>query len=142
MKTASVDKLWIPFLSKFSNNSTFLTLDLMTKGLLSSEHHNKQILKLVSVIFYQIFIFLPNDSPSKTVKNVFCFIKKVFLFSRDLNFCAFLPSFQHFRGLKGQMEKEEFLMSWTDLHKFVDVIFGIIQIALYCIIKISKMIHN
>ena len=57
MKTASVDKLWILSLSKFSSNSTFLTLDLMAKGLLSSEHDNKQILKLVSAIFYQILFF-------------------------------------------------------------------------------------
>ena len=27
-------------------------------------------LKFVLAIFYQIFIFLPNDSPSKTAKNV------------------------------------------------------------------------
>ena len=33
-------------------------------------------LKLVSAIFYEIFIFSPNDSPSKTIKNVFYFIKK------------------------------------------------------------------
>ena len=31
-------------------------------------------LKIVSAIFYQIFIFSSNDSPSKTVKNVFYFI--------------------------------------------------------------------
>ena len=31
-------------------------------------------LKLVSAIFYQIFIFSPNDCPSKTQKNVFYFI--------------------------------------------------------------------
>ena len=31
-------------------------------------------LNLVSAIFYQIFIFSPNDSPSKTMKNVFYFI--------------------------------------------------------------------
>ena len=31
-------------------------------------------IKLVSAIFYQNFIFSPNDSPSKTVKNVFYFI--------------------------------------------------------------------
>ena len=31
-------------------------------------------LKLVSAIFYQIFIFSPNDSPLKTMKNVFFFI--------------------------------------------------------------------
>ena len=28
-------------------------------------------LKLVSAIFYKIFIFSPNDSPSKTMKNVY-----------------------------------------------------------------------
>ena len=32
-----------------------------------------QNLKLVSAIFYQIFIFSPNDSPLKTMKNA-CFI--------------------------------------------------------------------
>ena len=31
-------------------------------------------LKLVSAVFYQIFIFSSNDSPSKTLKNVFYFI--------------------------------------------------------------------
>ena len=31
-------------------------------------------LKLVPAIFYQIFIFTPNDSPLKPMKNVFCFI--------------------------------------------------------------------
>ena len=34
----------------------------------------KTSLKLVSAIFYQILIFSPNDSPSKTAKNVFYFI--------------------------------------------------------------------
>ena len=32
-------------------------------------------LKLVSAIFYQIFIFSPTDSPLKTMKNVFYFIQ-------------------------------------------------------------------
>ena len=31
-------------------------------------------LKLISAIFYQILIFSPNDSPSKTMKNVFYLI--------------------------------------------------------------------
>ena len=31
-------------------------------------------LKLVSAIFYQFFIFSPNDNPPKTMKNVFYFI--------------------------------------------------------------------
>ena len=33
-------------------------------------------LKLVSAIFYQIFIFSSSDRPSKTMKNVFYFISK------------------------------------------------------------------
>ena len=32
--------------------------------------HKSEILKLVSAIFYQFFIFLPNDRPSKTMKNL------------------------------------------------------------------------
>ena len=40
-------------------------------------------LKFVSTIFYQIFNFSPNDSPSKTIKNVFCFIKKA-LFALEI----------------------------------------------------------
>ena len=34
------------------------------------------ILKACVSYFYQIFIFSPNDSPSKTIKNVFYFIEK------------------------------------------------------------------
>ena len=33
-----------------------------------------KVLKLVTAIFYQIFIFSANDSPLKTIKNVFYFI--------------------------------------------------------------------
>ena len=33
-------------------------------------------LKFVSAIFYQIFVFPLNDSPSKTMKRVFYFITK------------------------------------------------------------------
>ena len=36
----------------------------------------KEILKLVPGTFHQVFIFSPNDSPSKTIKNVFYFIEK------------------------------------------------------------------
>ena len=41
---------------------------------LGDKSHQKQILKLASAIFYQIFIFAPNDSPSKTMENAFYFI--------------------------------------------------------------------
>ena len=36
----------------------------------------KEILKLVPGTFHQVFIFSPNDSPSKTIKKVFYFIEK------------------------------------------------------------------
>ena len=32
------------------------------------------VFKLMSAIFYQIFVFSPNDSHLKTMKNVFCLI--------------------------------------------------------------------
>ena len=67
---------------------------------------NPNYLKLVSVIFYHIFIFLPNDSPSKTAKNIFISSKKLFLFLRYSNFCNFFPSFPHFLDSKEQMELE------------------------------------
>ena len=41
-------------------------------------------LKLVSGIFYQFFIFLPNDSPLKTMKYVFLFHLKSSFRSQDI----------------------------------------------------------
>ena len=34
------------------------------------------LLKLVCTVFYQMFIFSSNDSPSKTIKNVFYFMEE------------------------------------------------------------------
>ena len=62
------------------------------------------ILKLVSAIFYQIFFFLPNNSPSKAMKNVFYFIKKFFSFSRYSNSPNFPPSFPHIPDSKRKIE--------------------------------------
>ena len=39
----------------------------------------KYILKLVSAFFYQVFVFPPNDSPSKTMKSVFYFVFYFFI---------------------------------------------------------------
>ena len=39
-----------------------------------AHHRNVASFKLVSTIFYEIFIFSPNGSPSKTMKNVFYFV--------------------------------------------------------------------
>ena len=59
--------------------------------------------------FYQIFIFSPNDSPSKTMKNVFLFRIKSSFCSQDIQF--FSRSFSHFPDPKGQMELKKFMMS-------------------------------
>ena len=44
------------------------------RSIISLLRHEQMCLKLVSAIFYQIFIFSPNHSPLKTVQNVFYFI--------------------------------------------------------------------
>ena len=49
------------------------------------------MLKLLSAIFYQIFIFSPNDSLSKTMKNVFYFIKKTLFVLEIFNFFEIFP---------------------------------------------------
>ena len=61
--------------------------------------------KLVSVIFYEIFIFSQNDSPLQTMKNVIL-SKKLFSFSRYSNFYDFFLSFPHFPDPKGQVDVE------------------------------------
>ena len=57
---------------QFDATSHGLGVCLMQKK--SPIYYSSRSLKLVSAIFYQIFIFSPNDSPSKTMKNVFYFI--------------------------------------------------------------------
>ena len=47
-------------------------------------------LKLASIIFYQNFIFSPNDSPSKTVKCFLFHLKISFRF-RDIQIFVFFP---------------------------------------------------
>ena len=45
-----------------------------------------KILKLVSAIFYQIYIFLQNDSPLKNYEKCFLFNSKSSFRSRDIQF--------------------------------------------------------
>ena len=57
--------------------------------------HNSS--KLVSAIFYQIFIFSSNERPSKTMQNVFLFHLKSFFCSWDIQtFVIFSLLFQNF----------------------------------------------
>ena len=64
------------------------------------------MLKLVSTIFYQSFVFPQSDSTSKTMKCFLFYQKKSFLFSLYSNFCNFFPCFPHFPDTKGQLEVE------------------------------------
>ena len=58
-------------------------------------------LKLVSTIFYQIFIFSQNDSPLKTMTDVFLFHLKSSSPSRDIQiFVIFSFPFDIFQILK------------------------------------------
>ena len=70
----------------------------------------KPYLKLVSAIFYQIFIkflFLHQMIPlQKLWKMFFISSQKLFSFSRYSIFCNFSPSFPNFPDSKGQMEVE------------------------------------
>ena len=49
------------------------------------------LLKLGSAIFYEIFIFSPNDSPSKTIEIVFYFIEKALFVLEIFKFLQFFP---------------------------------------------------
>ena len=59
------------------------------------------LLKLVSAIFYQIFIFSSNDKPSQTMKNVFYF--NSYFHSQDIQiFVTFSLPFDTFQTEKGE----------------------------------------
>ena len=69
----------------------------------SQDMKQNTLLKLLSTIFYQMFIFSSSDRPSKTMKNVFHFILKALLV---LEIFIFFASFPHCPDPKGQMEVE------------------------------------
>ena len=59
---------------------------------------------LVSAILYQVFIFPPNDSPSKTIKNAFYFfLKALFVLEifTSLYFFCFLSTLSRLKGTNG-----------------------------------------
>ena len=81
----------------------------MFEHLVQQEIHQLQnTLKLVSAIFYQIFIFSPNDSPSKTEKCFLFHLKSSFR-SRDIQiFVIFSHPFHTF-----QIQKDKW--KWNNL---------------------------
>ena len=66
---------------------------------------DRKILK-ARAIYYQIFVFSPNENLSKTTKNVFYFIKKALFVLEIFNFLYFFPFFPHFPDSKRQMKLE------------------------------------
>ena len=62
------------------------------------------ISKLVSAIFYHIFVFSPNDSLSKTMNNVFFFQLKS-SHSWDIQIFV-IVSLPNFSDSKGQMDEQ------------------------------------
>ena len=69
-------------------------------------------LKLMSAIFYQIFIFHQMIALQKLWKMLFISSKKLFSFLRYLNFCiSFFPSFFPVSQIK-LFSKKEVLLRW------------------------------
>ena len=64
------------------------------------------LLKFMSAIFYQIFIFHEMAGHQKLRKMFFTSSKKLFSLSRISGFCSFSPSFPHVPDSKEQMELE------------------------------------
>ena len=57
------------------------------------------VLKPASAIFYQIFVFPPNDSTSKTIKMIFISLKKLFFSQYIQNLFPSFPDSPHSKGL-------------------------------------------
>ena len=89
----------------------------------------KDSLKLVSAIFYQIFISSPNDSPSKTEKCFLFHLKSSFR-SRDIQIFVIFPlsTLYRFKRTNGSGIIYDVLIA---LYKFAGVTFGITQEPLY-----------
>ena len=56
------------------------------------------------VHFFHIFVFSPNDSPSKIIKKVFDFIKKAIFVLKIFKFLYFFLLFQYIQIQKDKWE--------------------------------------
>ena len=90
----------------FQNKSVHEQVLIFNKTLLNLFQIKLLLLKLVSAIFYQIFILSSNYRPSITIKNVFYFIEKVLFVLEIFKFLYFFPSFPQFTDSKVQMKVE------------------------------------
>ena len=79
--------------TKWSNTLKQFVSKLPTNCLSLFDHFEGLVLKACVRYFHQIFIFSPNSSPSKTMKNAFYFIWKALFVLEIFNFLYFCPSF-------------------------------------------------
>ena len=119
--------VWLPLLGEILNNISIAIIckpscDIMNfskRAFKMNQKHFSSFLKLLSAIFYQIFIFSLNDSPSKTKKNVFYSIQRALFLLKILKFLLifFLP-FHTFQIQKG-------IWKWNNLwcHKLACINF-------------------
>ena len=63
-------------MTQYNSVNVKLSSFQLEKLKISNKKRNWCNLKFVSAIFFETFIFSPNDSASKTIKNVFYFIEK------------------------------------------------------------------
>ena len=63
-------------MTQYNSLNVKLSSSQLNKLMSAIKNGTDVILELVSAIFYEIFIFSPNDSPSNIMKNVFYFIQK------------------------------------------------------------------
>ena len=78
--------LYTSFIISLQQFSLLLNLFLQKNVVFS------MIFKACVRYYHQIFIFPPNDSPSKTMKNAFYFIKKALFVLKIIKFLYFRPS--------------------------------------------------
>ena len=79
----------------FADDTNLLCLSNSIKKLnklVNAELKHLVLIKTCVCYFYQIFIFSPNDSHSKTTKNAFYFIKKARFVLKIIKFLYFCPS--------------------------------------------------
>ena len=71
-----------------------------------SKHNNHPRVKLESTIFYQFFIFSPNDSPFKNYEKYFLFHLKSSFRSRDIQIFVIFPFLSRLSRFKRTRELE------------------------------------
>ena len=81
----------------FADDTNLLCLSNLIKKLnklVNADLNLKHLVLIKACVryFYQIFIFSPNDNPSKSIKDAFYFIKKALFVLKIIKFLYFRPS--------------------------------------------------